>query len=331
MGRGKDLTEKEKGKIDLLLKHERSISGIAKEISRSRSLVRHYIADPDSYGSKRHDERKKSSSPRMIRRIIRMASNKIISSGVIKENTGCNVSKKTVCRYLTNTNHFKYVKMQSKPPLTEKHKINRLEYARIHTGWCEKWQNVVFSDEKKFNLDGPDGFHCYWHDLRREKLIFSKRLQNGGSVMIWGGFSSKGKTSLVFIETTIDSIKYQEILRRNLIPFGSHFHSNDYIFQQDNAPCHASRSTIEWLENKGIDVMSWPPYSPDLNPIENLWGYLSRKVYEDGKQYSTVRELKDSLIKAWNEIPLSYLQNLVNSMPSRLFEISKSQGASINY
>ena len=77
--------------------------------------------------------------------------------------------------------------------------------------------------------------------------------------------------------------------------------------------------------------MSWPPYSPDLNPIENLWGYLSRKVYEDGKQYSTVSELKDSLIKAWNEIPLSYLQNLVNSMPSRLFEISKSQSGSINY
>ena len=132
---------------------------------------------------------------------------------------------------LQNTNHFKYVKMQRKPPLSEKHKINRLEYARIHTGWSEKWKNVVFSDEKKFNLDDQDVFHCYWHDLRREKLLFSKRLQDGGSVMIWSDFSCKGKTCLVFIETTIDSIKYQEVLRRNLIPFGSYFHSNYYIFQ----------------------------------------------------------------------------------------------------
>jgi hypothetical protein len=62
----------------------------------------------------------------------------------------------------------------------------------------------VFSGEKKFNLDGPDGFSYYWHDLRNEKLIFSKRTQGGCSVMIWGGFGSKGKTELEFIDSTMN-------------------------------------------------------------------------------------------------------------------------------
>jgi hypothetical protein len=72
--------------------------------------------------------------------------------------------------------------------------------------------SVVFSDEKKYNLDGPEGFSFYWHDLRNEKLIFSKRTQGGGSVMIWGGFSSKGKTELEFINSNMNSKMYKDPL-----------------------------------------------------------------------------------------------------------------------
>jgi len=53
-------------------------------------------------------------------------------------------------------------------------------------------------------------------------------------------------------------------------------------------------------------VLPWPPLSPDLNPIENLWGYLSQKVYEGGKSYQSSQELWEALVKAWNETPLSF-------------------------
>ena len=46
---------------------------------------------------------------------------------------------------------------------------------------------VIFTDEKKFNLDGPDGFKYYWHDLRPEPEWFSKRAFGGGSLMVWAG------------------------------------------------------------------------------------------------------------------------------------------------
>ncbi|GBO31685.1 hypothetical protein AVEN_166392-1 [Araneus ventricosus] len=67
----------------------------------------------------------------------------------------------------------------SRPPLTEVHKRLRLETKECIT-MGKKW-DVIFSDEKKFNLDGPDGFRYFWYDLRKEKEIFSKRTFGGGS------------------------------------------------------------------------------------------------------------------------------------------------------
>ena len=58
------------------------------------------------------------------------------------------------------------------------------------------WRNVIFRDEKKFNIDGPNGYRMYWHDLRKEEKFFSKRHSGGGSVMIWGAFNYSKKIIL---------------------------------------------------------------------------------------------------------------------------------------
>ncbi|KAG2942035.1 hypothetical protein PC117_g9961 [Phytophthora cactorum] len=72
------------------------------------------------------------------------------------------------------------------PVLTKHHKANRLKWAREKVTWdAAKWSQVVFSGEKKFNLDGPDGLQFYWHDLRFETQIYSRRQSGGGSVMVW--------------------------------------------------------------------------------------------------------------------------------------------------
>ena len=66
--------------------------------------------------------------------------------------------------------------------------------------------------------------------------------------------------------------------------------------------------------------MEWLACSPDLNPIENLWGILSRKVYENGKQFEYTLDLKTCIREAWNELSIGTIQNLVTSMSSRIFE-----------
>jgi hypothetical protein len=68
-----------------------------------------------------------------------------------------------------------------------------------------------------------------------------------------------------------------------------------------------------------------------LNPIENLWATLVRKVYEGGMEFQTKVDLKEAIVKSWDEISERELHNLVNSMPNRIFEIINNHGNKINY
>ena len=73
-------------------------------------------------------------------------------------------------------------------------------------------------------------------------------------------------------------------------------------FQQDNAKIHVSRSTKRWFEAQNIPLLDWPNRSPDLNPMENLWAILARRVYANNKQYETVQELKDVITTAFAKL-----------------------------
>ena len=83
---------------------------------------------------------------------------------------------------------------------------------------------MVFPNEKKFNLEKPDGSQCYWQDLRKEKQLFSKRLGRGGSVMVWGTFSASGKTDLEVKEKKQNSAEYINVLEKNLPIYESSRH-----------------------------------------------------------------------------------------------------------
>ena len=86
---------------------------------------------------------------------------------------------------------------------------------------------------------------------------------------------------------------------------------------QDGARCHAAKSTIAYLEKKNVAVLEqWPPYSPDLNPIENLWHLLDRRLSELVPR--TLPELKQATLEAWNAIPMAHINALVESFQGRL-------------
>lgn len=78
-------------------------------------------------------------------------------------------------------------------------------------------------------------------------------------------------------------------------------------------------------------MLGWPPYSPDLNIIENVWGLLSRKVYESGRQFEDKKSLIEGIKKAWAEISLQYIENLYNSIPNRIYETILKKGGNTHY
>ena len=86
--------------------------------------------------------------------------------------------------------------------------MDRLNFAKQTMSWTSKCYSVLFSDEKKFNLDGPGGFHYYWHDFRKSPHELMSHQLGGGSVIVWAGFSAQGKTDIVFVHSSMNSEKY---------------------------------------------------------------------------------------------------------------------------
>ncbi len=97
--------------------------------------------------------------------------------------------------------------------------------------------------------------------------------------MIWGAMSSAGVGQLYFLKINITAPVCQDILEHFMLPSADQLFKNaDFIFQQDLAPAHTAKSTKSWLNDHGVGVFDWPANSPDLNPIENLWGIVKSKM-----------------------------------------------------
>ena len=142
------------------------------------------------------------------RDIVRAASNDARTAREIRDRYNCDVTVRRVQQLVRNVPQMTYKKMLSGPKLTPTHMEARLKGARDYSNWRTRWRRVVFIDEKKFNLDGPDGFTYYWHDLRKEPQYFSKCQQSGGGVIIWAAMSYNSVSSLGVINGTLDSSKY---------------------------------------------------------------------------------------------------------------------------
>lgn len=149
--------------------------------------------------------------------------------------------------------------------------------------------------------------------------------------MVWGGISALGKLDIAFTSSKMNSTDYQEVLKNNLLPFKRRFRRIPLIFQQDNASIHASKATKKWLEDNRVNTLTWPACSPDLNPIENIWGIMVRRMYANNRQYRTIAELKNGILEAWNTLDAELINRTVESMTNRIFDVIQKKGRSINY
>ena len=69
-----------------------------------------------------------------------------------------------------------------------------------------------------------------------------------------------------------------------------------------NARPHCTDEVLELMASFGMETMSWPPYSPDLNIIENVWGLLKSRVYAKDRKYKTEAEIKVVIEQEWNKL-----------------------------
>ncbi len=103
----------------------------------------------------------------------------------------------------------------------------------------------------------------------------------------------------------------------------------DFIFQQDLAPAHTAKGTKSWFNDHGVTVLDWPANSPDLNPIENQWGIVKRKMRDT--RPNNADDLKATVKETWASIPPQQCHKLITSMPRRIEAVIKAKGAPTKY
>jgi hypothetical protein len=232
---------------------------------------------------------------------------------------------------------MKAVVKKKRPLLSKKHMRDRLDFAIAHKDWTtEDWKKIVWSDETKINRLGSDGRKWVWKKAGEglsERLVEGTKKFGGGSLMMWGCMMWDGVGYSCKIDGRMDADLYVQILEEDLQASIQHYGktADDIIFQQDNDPKHTSKKAKNWFEDHDYQVLLWPSQSPDLNPIEHLWGHLKRRMADYEVPPKGILELWERVEEEWNKIPAEVCQNLIESMPRRVEAVIKAKGGYTKY
>lgn len=282
---------------------------------------------------------KTATSPEMVRKVkARIQRNPRQSAVQLAKNL--NVSARSMGRILKNELRLKPYKIQKVQDLTLAQKAVRLARAKVlkHLHVGGELENLVFSDENFFTVqqyvnkqNDRVWLECKSKDNLDQRIAMRK--QAPASVMVWAAVTATGRSPLVFIEQEVNQQIYREkILNDALLPWArKQFGRNHWTFQQDSAPSHKARETQRFLQEKVpsfISSQQWPPYSPDLNPMDfSIWSILQAKVLT--KKYETVDALKIALRREWGKIPSDHIRAACEAFSDRLDAIIRANGGYI--
>ncbi len=212
-----------------------------------------------------------------------------------------------------------------------------MEFVVRYENWTiEDWKKVIWSDETKINRLGSDGRKWCWKE--RNATLQDHHVEptlkfGGGSIMIWGCMSYLGVGEMCKIQGIMNGDVYCDILENQLLQTikNDRRRVQDIVFQQDNDPKHVCKKALDWFDNHHVNVLYWPPNSPDLNPIEHLWDHVKRQLNQYPEPATSIHDLWDRLCKEWFNIPRSVVKSLIESMPRRIQEVKKAKGGYTKY
>ncbi|GFW86469.1 transposable element Tcb2 transposase [Trichonephila clavipes] len=249
--------------------------------------------------------------------------------------TGRPISRFTVARRLHGGGLFARRPVRC-VPLTPAHRRRRYLWCREHRNWRDnEWGRVLFTDESRFSLSSDSHRILIWRERgsrNHPSNIIERDRYGGRGVLVWGGIMLGSRTDLhIFDAGSVNETRYcNEIL----LPYVRLFRGTmglQFLFMDDNAPCHRTVAAEQLLESEDIEHMDWPARSPDLSPLEHVWDFLGRRLAARTLPPVTIRELRLALQDEWAAMPQHLIDSLILSMGRRCETCQAVRGGHILY
>ncbi|GFV64303.1 transposable element Tcb2 transposase [Trichonephila clavipes] len=173
-------------------------------------------------------------------------------------------------------------------------------------------------DESRFSLSSDSHRILIWRERgsrNHPSNIIERDRYGGRGVLVWGGIMLGIRTDLHIFDA--GSVNGTRFCNEILLPYVRIFRAAmglQFLFMDDNAPCHRTVAAEQLLESEDIERMDWPARSPDLNPIEHVWDFLSRRLAARTLTPVTIRELRWALQDEWAAMPQQLIDTLILSM-----------------
>ncbi|UYV84616.1 K02A2.6-like, partial [Cordylochernes scorpioides] len=202
-------------------------------------------------------------------------------------------------------------------PLTPPNRRQRLEWCRARSTWMTEWHRVVFSDESRFCLSSNSRRVRVWRrrgERSNRAAIVERHTVRQRGIMVWGAIAYDSRSPLLRIQGTMTAQRYvDDVLRPVTLPYFQGV--PNALYQQHNARPHTARISQQALQD--VQMLPWPPYSPDLLPIEHVWDIIGRRLHALPQPRSE-DELWQMVEREWRAIPQDAIRTLIDSLPRRV-------------
>ncbi|UYV64960.1 hypothetical protein LAZ67_3002566 [Cordylochernes scorpioides] len=260
-------------------------------------------------------------SARVDRRILRqaVAAPQATCTAIlqhVQDTLDHSISTRTISRRLI-ANGLHSCRPLRRLPLTPTNRRQRLEWCRARSTWMTEWHRVVFSDESRFCLSSDSRRVRVWRrrgERSNPAAIVERPIVRQRGIMVWGAIAYDSRSPLLRIQGTMTAQRYvDDVLRPVTLPYLQGV--PNALYQQDNARPHTARISQQALQD--VQMLPWPPYSPDLSPIEHVWDIIGRRLHASPQPHSE-DELWQMVEREWRAIPQDAIRTLIDSLPRRV-------------